>query len=100
DEILAFLGEWGGRSPVVLVPTMYADTPSAVFREAGASMIIWANHMTRAIIKTMQEVAAEIFREQSVKNLEARIVPVKEIFRIQGAAELKEAEKRYLPANG
>lgn len=98
DEILSFLGEWGRRSPVVLVPTMYADTPTEVLGDAGASLIIWANHLTRAIIKTMQETATQIRAQRTVKGLDDRIVPVKEIFRLQDADELKEAEKRYLPA--
>ena len=35
DEILAFLREWQGVCPVVIVPTMYYDTPTHVFEEAG-----------------------------------------------------------------
>lgn len=99
DQVLSFLEVWQGRCPVVLVPTMYATTPTQVFRDAGASLIIWANHMTRSIIKTMQETAARIYEEQSVAELETEIPPVKEIFRLQNADELKAAEKRYLPTS-
>ncbi|MBX3703225.1 MAG: phosphoenolpyruvate mutase [Steroidobacteraceae bacterium] len=96
-EVLAFRKEWGGRSPVVIVPTKYHSTPTEVFREAGFSLAIWANHMLRAAVTAMQETAATIAREQNLRSVEDRIAPVKEIFRLQGASELQEAEERYLP---
>ena len=43
----------------------------------------------------MQQVAAEICEKQSVADVESRIAPLGEIFRLQGAYELLEAEKRY-----
>jgi len=96
-EVLAFKKEWGDRSPVVIVPTKYHSTPTDVFREAGFSLAIWANHMLRAAVTTMQETAATIAREQNLRSIEDRIAPVKELFRLQGASELQEAEERYLP---
>jgi len=96
-EVLAFKKEWGDRSPVVIVPTKYHSTPTEVFREAGFSLAIWANHLLRAAVTAMQETAATIAREQNLRSVEDRIAPVKEIFRLQGASELQEAEERYLP---
>ena len=97
DEVLAFLDAWGGRTPVVLVPTKYYTTPTELFRAHGASMVIWANHMVRASIAAMQKTAAEIHDAESVLGIEDAIVPVAEVFRLQGAAELAQAEKLYLP---
>jgi len=96
-EVLAFKREWGDRSPVVIVPTKYYATPTDVFREAGFSIAIWANQLLRAAIPAMQECAATLAREQNLQSIEDRIAPVKEIFRLQGASELQEAEERYLP---
>ena len=48
DEILTFAREWAGRGPLVIVPTKYYSTPTDVFRKAGISMVIWANHLMRA----------------------------------------------------
>ena len=98
DEILAFMREWGGRGPVVIVPTTYYSTPTDAFREAGVSAIIWANHLMRSSLTAMQQTAQQIHEEQTLLNVEDRMVTVKEVFRIQGASELAEAEKRYLPA--
>lgn len=97
DEILAFLKEWAARAPVVIVPTTYYATPTDVFRRAGVSTIIWANHLLRSSIAAMRRTAAQIFAERSVVNVEDRIAPLREVFRLQGAGELQEAEKRYLP---
>lgn len=97
DQILAFMKEWGDTCPVVIVPTMYYNTPVEVFEEAGVSLVIWANHLLRASIKVMQQTAARIHAEHSIAGVEKEIVSVKEIFRLQNADELKAAEKRYLP---
>jgi phosphoenolpyruvate phosphomutase len=97
DEILAFMARWGDTCPVVIVPTMYYNTPTQVFRDSGVSMVIWANHLLRASIKVMQETASQIHAEQSLVSVEGKIVSIQEIFRLQNAAEVKEAEKVYLP---
>ena len=99
-EVLAFKKEWADRSPVVIVPTKYYATPTDVFREAGFSIAIWANHLLRAAIPAMQAAAATLAREQNLQSIEDRVAPVKEIFRLQGASELQEAEDRYLPRQG
>jgi len=97
DEILAFMREWGQTCPVVIVPTMYYDTPTQVFEDAGVSLVIWANHQLRASIAAMQQAVRRIFEARSIESLESEIVPVEEIFRLQDADELARAEKRYLP---
>ncbi|SFC10109.1 phosphoenolpyruvate mutase [Bacillus sp. OV322] len=97
SEIEAFVKEWGNRLPVVIVPTKYYKTPTEKFRELGISLIIWANHNLRSSIKSMQNTTRTIFQDQSLINVEREIVTVNEVFRLQGAEELKEAEKKYLP---
>lgn len=98
-EVLAFQKEWAGRSPVVIVPTRYHGTPTEVFRAAGFSVAIWANHLLRAAVVAMQETARTIARDQALHGVEDRIAPVAELFRLQGADELQAAEERYLPRN-
>jgi phosphoenolpyruvate phosphomutase len=99
-EILAFKQEWADRLPVVIVPTKYYSTPTEVFREAGISIAIWANHMLRAALTAMQDCAATLSREQNLLSIEDDVAPVVEIFRLQGASELQDAEERYLPRKG
>jgi phosphoenolpyruvate phosphomutase len=100
EQVLSFMKEWQDTCPVVIVPTMYYSTPTEVFAEAGVSMVIWANHLLRSAITAMQETAATLYREQTLMAIEQGIASVKEIFRLQNADELKEAEQIYLPPSG
>lgn len=100
DEILTFTREWANRAPVVIVPTMYYRTPTDVFREAGISLAIWANHNLRAAITTMRETSERIFAEQNLAGVESDIASVRDIFELAGDKELAEAERRYLRAAG
>ena len=97
DEILSFKQEWADRCPVVIVPTKYYSTPTDVFRQQGISMVIWANHMLRAAVATMQTTARTLKEQENLLSIEDKIIPVSEVFRLQGAADLQEAEQRYLP---
>ena len=97
DEILAFKQEWGNRCPVVIVPTKYYATPTEVFRQHGFSIVIWANHLLRAAVAAMQKTARTLKEQQHLLSIEDKVAPVSEIFRLQNAAELQEAEERYLP---
>ncbi|MFC7736958.1 phosphoenolpyruvate mutase [Roseomonas sp. GCM10028921] len=98
DEIFTFAERWANRAPLVIVPTMYYATPTELFRQAGISTIIWANHLLRASITAMRETAARIHEDQSLVRVEGSVATVKDIFRLVGNAELEEAERRYLPA--
>lgn len=100
DEIVKFAKEWARRSPLVIVPTRYYSTPTEVFRQAGISTVIWANHLVRSAASAMQSVAKEIFESQTLVNVEDRIAPVNEIFRLQDADEYSAAERLYLSNSG
>ncbi|MBI2432671.1 MAG: phosphoenolpyruvate mutase [Candidatus Hydrogenedentes bacterium] len=105
EQIIAFAHAWNQRPvdqrcPLVIVPTTYYSTPVQTFEEAGIKIVIWANHNVRASIRAMQETSRQIFQEQSLIRVEDRVVPVKEVFRLQNADELLAAEERYLPRRG
>ena len=98
DEVLEFAKHWGRRSPLVIVPTKYYSTPTPVFRKAGISVVIWANHMIRASVAHMTAVAKEVMATETLVNIEDKVIPVNEVFRLQGADELAQAECQYLVA--
>lgn len=100
SDIDAFMAEWENRLPVVIVPTKYYSTPTDHFRKLGISLVIWANHNVRSAITAMRATSAKIFTDQSLINVEGTVAPVADIFHLQGADELEEAEKRYLPTSG
>jgi phosphoenolpyruvate phosphomutase len=100
EEILTFSREWAGRAPLVIVPTMYYATPTDAFRDAGVSLVIWANHNLRAALSAMRETSRRIMEEQSLASVEGEVASVKEIFQIVGQSELAMAEARYLKPKG
>lgn len=77
-------------SPVVPAPTQ-------TFKDWKCSGVIWANHNLRACVSAMQQTSAQIFKDQSLINVEPKVVSVKEVFRLQDQPELDAAEKIYLP---
>jgi phosphoenolpyruvate phosphomutase len=97
QQVLDFMQQWKNTCPVVIVPTMYHSTPTQVFEDTGISIIIWANHLMRSSIAAMQKTAAKIQQNKSLHEVEAEVVSVQEIFRLQNVAELKTADEKYLP---
>lgn len=97
DEILTFARAWGNRLPVIIVPTKYYRTPVDVYREAGISIAIWANHAMRASVVAMSEVCRQILDEQGIAGVENRVASLDEVFGLMRYAELASAEERYLP---
>lgn len=100
SEIKAFMEAWDNRHPVIIVPTKYYSTPTTHFTDWGVSLVIWANHNVRSAITAMEEATLRIFEDQSLVNVEGNVASVSHIFELQGADELKEAEKKYLPTYG
>lgn len=99
DEILEFARQWNNRAPIVIVPTKYYSTPTDVFRQAGISTVIWANHLVRSAAASMQATARDIFENQTLVNVEDRVATVNEIFRLQDADEYSAAERIYLSSS-
>lgn len=98
-EIEAFMKEWAGRLPVVIVPTKYYMTPTSKFQELGISLVIWANHNLRSSIEAMKNISARIYRDESLVQIEKDVASLEEVFRLQGVEELEAAEEQYLPSS-
>jgi phosphoenolpyruvate phosphomutase len=96
-EILAFAERWQNRCPLLIVPTTYHSTPTSLFRQAGISTVIWANHNLRAAITAMRDTSRRIWEDEALHEVEGRVASVQDVFRIVGNAELEAAERRYLP---
>ena len=95
DEVLQFAREWDNRCPLVIVPTTFYSTPTEIFRQHRISLVIWANHLIRSAIAAMQATARQVNASESLVDVEGQIASTQEIFRLQGADELLDAEKRY-----
>ncbi|MEO6307361.1 MAG: NTP transferase domain-containing protein, partial [Nitrospiraceae bacterium] len=51
----------------------------------------------RTAVAAMQKTARTLKEDEQLLSIEDKVAPVSEIFRLQNAAELQEAEDRYLP---
>jgi phosphoenolpyruvate phosphomutase len=96
DQILEFAAQFQSKTPILIVPTKYYRVPAEIFEKAGISTVIWANHLLRASITAMSQTAKQIHEEKSLMGVEDRVAPLAEVFRLQRADELLEAENLYL----
>ena len=98
DEILAFKREWGHRCPVVIVPTKYHSTPTDVFSPTWFFHgDLGQSHAARCGFD-YAKTARALKQSENLLSIEDKVALVSEIFRLQNAAELLEAEERYLLA--
>lgn len=95
DEIIQFANSWDSQVPLIIVPTKYPQISMDLMNELGISMTIWANHLLRAAITSMREVASEIYSNQSIYSVSKKVALVEEIFRLTNEDELREAENKY-----
>jgi phosphoenolpyruvate phosphomutase len=94
-EIAEFMRRFSRRVPVVCVPTTYYSTPPEAFAEAGVSLAIWGNHMLRASVQAMKDVASRIAASGSAREVESQIASVGDLFRLQDAEGLFDLERIY-----
>ena len=57
----------------MIVPTKYYTVPTDQLRDWGVSLVIWANHNMRAAISAMQDVTQQIYKDQSLVNVEKKV---------------------------
>jgi phosphoenolpyruvate phosphomutase len=82
DEILEFLTQWRHRAPVVLVPTTYSALSARDAQEAGAAMVIYANHGVRAAITAIRAMWARVLLVGRTSEVEPGIASVKDVLDI------------------
>jgi len=97
DDIVEFMKVWKRKTPVVVCPSKYYRTPPQQFRELGVSLVIWGNYTVRASVTAMQEVCAQMYRDQHAMSVIDKVASAAEVFRLQREEELVEAERKYLP---
>jgi len=97
SEIDEFLNKWEKGFPIVLVPTTYYKTKPEYFKKKKIRVVIWANHLLRSSITSMENTLKVIKKDSSLHKVEKNIFPVKEIFKITKMDELSKNEINYLP---
>jgi phosphonopyruvate hydrolase len=97
SEIESFSRVWKGSVPLVIVPNAYPDLDAERVKALGnIAMMIYGNYGIRAAATAMQETFHRIVADGGVQNVHQDILPVDEIFRLQGMDKTKEAESRFL----
>lgn len=92
DEVTAFLDEWDGRCPVVLVPTTYPDWSFDDVVKSGASVVIYANQGLRATVTSLRDTFRTLVDRGESTPLESRIASVADIFQLQQLAAWQQLE--------
>lgn len=65
DEVFEFMRRFrakDAKTPIIVVPTTYNQTTERELGEAGANVVIYANHLIRSALPAMQAVARSILR--------------------------------------
>ncbi len=94
-QLRAFLQEWSGRAPIVVVPTNFPHITAAEFESLGVKMIVYANQGLRAAVRAMDTTFRKIISDGATAGVEAGIAPMKLLFELQGMPELNRAEREY-----
>jgi len=85
EKILGFCNKYRNLDydiPLVVVPTTYNTIKEVELIEAGASIIIYANHLMRSSYKAMLETAKIILESKRGLEAEAKCYPVQKFFEV------------------
>ncbi|HIG47186.1 MAG TPA: phosphoenolpyruvate mutase, partial [candidate division Zixibacteria bacterium] len=97
DELHAFASTWNMAKPLVIVPTIFPDVTETELEKAGFKLVIYANQLLRAIIKTSRESLEVLRKGQAAAHLADRIVSMKDVYQIVGVSQLESDERKFLP---
>lgn len=94
-EVFEFREAYSGDLPVIVVPTTYHQVTAEELEQRGFAMAIYANQALRSSIKAMRETLGRIYRDGTTRNVEEDIAALKEVFDLQGVAQMLERQDRY-----
>jgi phosphoenolpyruvate phosphomutase / 2-hydroxyethylphosphonate cytidylyltransferase len=73
------LGEFKGRVPLVVVPSAYSQVTEEELTEAGANVVIYANHLLRAAYPAMVATATSILEHGRALEADELCLPISEV---------------------
>jgi len=100
DELAETAKKWNRNTPLVIVPTIFPQASAGECYAAGFKIVIFANHGLRSAIKAMQETLGELRRSERIADVNDRLVPLEEVYRLVGVSDMNTHEKEFLPADG
>ena len=84
-EVFEFCKQYNkldNRVPLVVVPSSYNKVYEEELSQAGANIIIYANHMLRSAYPAMLQVAESILRHGRSSDCEEECMSIKEILEL------------------
>lgn len=81
-EILEFCDKFRDKNkttPIVVVPTSFNEITETELAQHGVNVVIYANQLTRSAFPAMEETAKEILRHHRAKEVDDRLMPIKNI---------------------
>lgn len=81
-EILEFCDKFrveDRRTPLVVVPSSFNVITEGELAEHGVNIVIYANQLTRSAFPAMQQTAEEILKYHRAKEVDERLMPIKQI---------------------
>lgn len=82
DEILEFCDLFRNRdkkTPIVVVPSSFNSITEAELASHGVNIVIYANQLTRSAFPAMEQTAKDILRYHRAKEVDDRLMPIKNI---------------------
>ncbi len=76
------MSEFKGRTPLVSVPSAFPQETEEDLAEAGANIVIYANHLLRASYPAMVSVAESILRHGRALEAEELLLPISEALKL------------------
>ncbi|MFJ6213764.1 isocitrate lyase/phosphoenolpyruvate mutase family protein [Streptomyces sp. NPDC092296] len=83
EQIASFLQGWDFRVPVVIVPTTYPDWHIDEIKQAGVSVVIYANQGLRATVRALRDTYRSVYENGDSMAVEDSIASVQDVFRLQ-----------------
>ncbi len=81
-EILEFCDKFRStdkHTPIVVVPSSFNVITEEELAAHGVNVVIYANQLTRAAVPAMQQTATDILKYHRAKEVDDRLMPIKEI---------------------
>ena len=82
DEILEFCDkfrEQDKKTPIVVVPSSFNTITEEELTQHGVNIVIYANQLTRSAFPAMQQTAKDILKYHRAKEVDDRLMPIKQI---------------------
>ena len=84
-EILEFCDKFrdlDSKTPIVVVPTSFNSVTEDELHSHGVNIVIYANQLMRAAFPVMQRTAEEILKHHRAQEVDANLMPFKDIIRL------------------